>query len=206
MSIRRLLLPVGHIFLSLILLTLLLSSCGFHLREQTSYALPFKSITVRAFNDFSPVVVALKQALQDQGVQITNVSILSQQDPESTEQAIKPQGNADSTQLTLFVASESSSKQILSLNKAGRVREFQLNYRVMLRVYDQQQQDWIFPVTIDLQRNLPYEDTLVLAKESEEAQLFQEMRSDAVQQIMRQLNAARKPGIIPPPGLPLTRD
>ncbi|MEQ1837153.1 MAG: LPS assembly lipoprotein LptE, partial [Candidatus Nitrotoga sp.] len=176
------LLPKPNIFFSTILLTLLLSACGFHLRGQTSYALPFKSITVRAFNDFSPIVVALKQALQGQGVQILDAPILSQPDPMPTEQTAKAPINASPTQLTLHVASESTSKQVLSLNRAGRVREFQLNYRVMLRVYDQQQQDWIFPVTVDLQRNLPYDDTLVLAKESEEAQLYQEMRRDAVQQ------------------------
>ena len=191
------LLPKRNIFFSTILLTLLLSACGFHLRGQTSYALPFKSITVRAFNDFSPIVVALKQALQDQGVQIVDASDLPKSD-----QLPEDKTNASPTQLTLYVTSESTSKQILSLSGAGRVREFQLNYRVMLRVYDQQQQDWIFPATVDLQRNLPYADTLVLAKESEEAQLYQEMRRDAVQQIMRQLKAAREPDITPHPSQP----
>ncbi len=191
------LLPKRNIFFSTILLTLLLSACGFHLRGQASYALPFKSITVRAFNDFSPIVVALKQALQDQGVQIVDASDLPKSD-----QLPEDKTNASPTQLTLYVTSESTSKQILSLSGAGRVREFQLNYRVMLRVYDQQQQDWIFPATVDLQRNLPYADTLVLAKESEEAQLYQEMRRDAVQQIMRQLKAAREPDITPHPSQP----
>lgn len=192
------LLPERNIFLGTILLTLLLSACGFHLRGQASYALPFKSITVRAFNDFSPIVVALKQALQDQGVQILDAPVLSQPDPMAAERTAQAPANANPAQLTLHVASESTGKQILSLNRAGRVREFQLNYRVMLRVYDQRQQDWIFPVTVDLQRNLPYDDTLVLAKESEEAQLYQEMRRDAVQQIMRQLSAAREPEITLP--------
>ena len=191
------LLPKRNIFFSTILLTLLLSACGFHLRGQTSYALPFKSITVRAFNDFSPIVVALKQALQDQGVQIVDASDLPKSD-----QLPEDKTNASPTQLTLYVTSESTSKQILSLSGAGRVREFQLNYRVMLRVYDQQQQDWIFPATVDLQRNLPYADTLVFAKDSEEAQLYQEMRRDAVQQIMRQLKAAREPDITPHPSQP----
>ncbi|MEQ1814417.1 MAG: LPS assembly lipoprotein LptE [Candidatus Nitrotoga sp.] len=202
------LLPERTIFFSTILLTLLLSACGFHLRGQISYALPFQSITVRAFNDFSPIVAELKQALQDQGVQIVDAPIPPQPDPMPTEQTASAPANANPTQLILHVASETTSKQILSLSRAGRVREFQLNYRVMLRVYDQQQQDWIFPATIDLQRNLPYDDTLVLAKESEEAQLYQEMRHDAVQQIMRQLNAARKPDITPPipPSRPPARE
>lgn len=187
------LLPKRNIFFSTILLILLLSACGFHLRGQTSYVLPFKSITVRAFNDFSPIVVALKQALQNQGVQIIDASDL----PKS-EQMPEDKTNPSPAQLTLYVTAESTSKQILSLSGAGRVREFQLNYRVMLRLYDQQQ-DWISPVTIDLQRNLPYADTLVLAKESEEAQLYQEMQLDAVQQIMRQLKTARAPVITPSP-------
>lgn len=191
------LLPKRNIFFSTILLTLLLSACGFNLRGQASYALPFKSITVRAFNDFAPIVVALKQALQDQGVQIIDASDLPKSD-----QLPEDKTNASPAQLTLYVTAESTSKQILSLSGAGRVREFQLNYRVMLRVYDQQQQDWIFPATVDLQRNLPYADTLVLAKESEEAQLYQEMRRDAVQQIMRQLKAAREPDITPHPSQP----
>ena len=182
------------LFVSTILLTLLLSACSFNLRGQASYALPFKSITVRAFNDFAPIVVALKQALQDQGVQIIDASDLPKSD-----QMPEDNTNASPAQLTLYVTAESTSKQILSLSGAGRVREFQLNYRVMLRLYDQQQQDWIFPATIDLQRNLPYDDTLVLAKESEEAQLYQEMRRDAVQQILRQLKTAREPGITPSP-------
>ncbi len=187
-------LPRYTLFVSMILLALLLSACGFNLRGQASYTLPFKSITLRAFNDFAPIVVALKQALQDQGVQIIDASDLPKSD-----QMPEDKTNPSPAQLTLYVTAESTSKQILSLNRAGRVREFQLNYRVMLRVYDQQQQDWIFPATIDLQRNLPYDDTLVLAKESEEAQLYQEMRRDAVQQILRQLKTAREPGITPSP-------
>ena len=188
------LLPKRNIFFSMVLLTLLLSACGFHLRGQTSYTLPFKSVTLRAFNDFAPIVVALKQALQDQGVQVIDASDLPKSDPMPEDKT-----NPSSAQLTLYVTAESTSKQILSLSGAGRVREFQLNYRVMLRLYNQQQQDWIFPATVDLQRNLPYADTLVLAKESEEAQLYQEMRRDAVQQIMRQLKTAREPSIMASP-------
>jgi LPS-assembly lipoprotein len=38
-----------------------------------------------------------------------------------------------------------------------------------------------------------YDDTQVLAKESEEQLLFRDMQSDMVQQILRRLAAARKP-------------
>ena len=170
------------------LLAMLLSACGFHLRGQAAYTLPFKTLTLRSANDFSPLMLELKQAVQRQGVQIVD----------------EPPPPADSApsnppQLILHIASENTGKQILSLSGTGRVQEFQLNYRVLLRLYDIQQQDWISPAEINLQRNLPYDDTLVLAKEAEEAMLYKEMRHDAVQQILRRLNRARAPEALPTP-------
>ena len=164
------------------LLALLLGACGFHLRGQTAYALPFKTLTLRSANDFSPLMLELKQAVQKQGVQIVDAPHLTQTDP---------------PQLILHIASENTGKHILSLSGTGRVQEFQLNYRVLLRLYDTQQQDWIAPVEINLQRNLPYDDTQVLAKEAEEAMLYKEMRHDAAQQILRRLNRARASEILP---------
>jgi len=38
---------------------------------------------------------------------------------------------------------------------------------------------------------MTYDDTLVLAKESEEALLFRDMRTDAVRQMLRRLSVAR---------------
>jgi LPS-assembly lipoprotein len=83
------------------------------------------------------------------------------------------------------------SKQILSLSDAGRVREYQLNYRVSLRAYDNKQQEWVSADEIVLQRYLSYDNTLVLAKEAEETVLYQDMRTDAVQQILRRLSLAK---------------
>lgn len=165
-------------FIGIIVLSLLTSACGFHLRGQGSFALPFKILTLRSANNLAPLMVDLKQALETQGVQIVDLP-----DPTPTTPA----------QLILQVTAENVSKQILSLSGTGRVQEFQLNYRVLLRLYDTQQQDWIAPVEINLQRNLPYDDTQVLAKEAEEAILYKEMRHDAVQQILRRLNRARAP-------------
>jgi len=40
-------------------------------------------------------------------------------------------------------------------------------------------------------RSLPYDDAQILAKEQEEALLYRDMRSDAVQQVMRRLSRAK---------------
>jgi len=44
-----------------------------------------------------------------------------------------------------------------------------------------------------LRRDYSYDDTIVQAKEAEETLLYQSMRSDMVQQIMRRLSRAKLP-------------
>ena len=71
------------------------------------------------------------------------------------------------------------------------MREFELRYRVSLRAYDNQMRDWLTSDEILLQRTLTYDDTQILAKEQEEALINRDMRSDAVQQVMRRLSRAK---------------
>lgn len=93
--------------------------------------------------------------------------------------------------LTLEVVAETSDKQILALSGSGRVREYQLRYRVALRAYDSQLAVWLPEEEILLMRTLTYDDSQVLAKEQEEALLYKDMRSDAVAQAMRRLSHAK---------------
>ena len=156
--------------LLVIMTAVLLTACGFHLRGQGAFAMPFQKLYVQSPNDYAPFINDLKSAFQRNHVQIT----------ESPEQA----------QLTLQIVSEISDKQILSLNSAGRVIEYRLQYHISLRAYDQQQHDWIAPQEITLLRNFPYDDTQILAKQQEEALLYQNMRVDAVEQVLRRMNHA----------------
>jgi len=159
--------------LMVVMLTLLLAACGFHLRGQSEFALPFQKLYVQSASDYAPFITELKSAIEANGVQITDTS----------EQA----------QLTLQIVSEIADKQILSLSGAGRVIEYRLQYRISLRAYDQNQQEWLAPQEITLRRDYSYDDSQVLAKEQEEALLYQNMRGDAVQQVLRRLNHAHAP-------------
>ena len=98
---------------------------------------------------------------------------------------------ADKADLVLEVVSEQTLKQILSLSGAGRVQEYQLFYKVSLRAYDNQQNDWLPAEEISLSRILEYDDSQVLAKEQEEALLYKDMSSDAVMQALRRLYRAK---------------
>jgi LPS-assembly lipoprotein len=104
---------------------------------------------------------------------------------------IKIAGSGAEADLTLNIVSEKTDKQILAISGAGQVREFQLNYTVSLRAYDKQLNDWLPAGEILLQRSLTYDDAQILAKEQEEALLYRDMRSDAVQQVMRRLSRAK---------------
>jgi LPS-assembly lipoprotein len=159
--------------LALLASALLLTACGFHLRGQGTVALPFQILYVKSPADYAPFIVELKRAIEASKVRVTD-------DPEQA-------------QLTLHIVSEATDKQILSLSGAGRVREYRLQYRVSLRLYDHGQQDWLAPEEITLRRDFSYDDVQVLAKEQEEAMLYQNMRGDAVQQILRRLNHAKPP-------------
>ena len=88
------------------------------------------------------------------------------------------------------LSGETRFRNILSLSGAGRVRELQLIYRVNLRVHDGKGNEFVPVTTISITRDLTYNDTDVLAKEAEEANIYREMQSDLVQQILRRLSAA----------------
>ncbi len=161
----------------LLLTALLLSACGFHLRGQAS--MPFKTLYLNAENPGSELVAELRRKLEVNRVQLVNA--------------------ADQAEVTLNIVSEISDKQILSLGGDGRVNEFRLIYRVSLRAYDRQQQDWVPAEVAELRRDYRYDDTQALAKQAEETMLIQSLRSDMAQQIMRRLSRAKPQ----PPATPL---
>jgi LPS-assembly lipoprotein len=157
--------------LPVLLLALLLGACSFHLRGKN--VLPIEKLYVRTSNEFSPFIVELKHALEVNGVQLAN--------------------SPDTAQLTLHIVSEVMDKQILSLSGGGRVREYRLQFLVSLRAYDLKQQDWLAPSEISLRRDFSYDDTQILSKEQEENLLQKNLRSDAVQQVVRRLAHAKPP-------------
>jgi len=146
-----------------------MTACGFHLRGQAG--MTFDSIYLLANNPKSPFVTELRHELKSSKVKLAD----------TREQA----------DIVLDIISEDSEKKILTLSGSGRVTEFRLIYRISLRAYDQQQQVWIPAEDLSQHRDFSYDDTLVLAKESEETLLFESMRSEMIQQILRRLSRAK---------------
>ncbi|PHV29675.1 hypothetical protein CSQ93_00605 [Janthinobacterium sp. BJB426] len=157
-------------------LTVLLSACGFHLRGSNgSFMLPFATMYI-GLPDTSPLAIGLKRYIRAIG---------------STE-VVSTKDGADAVLEVLNDPERNRTKTILSLNKNGRVQEYQLGYSINFRVVDKAGNQLLAPTTISLVRPITFDESQVLAKETEEAALYRDMRNDLVQQIMRRL-AAIKP-------------
>ena len=156
----------------MVLVAGLLSACGFQLRgSDSSYSMPFKSIYL-AFSDQSPLGIELRRNLR--AGDTVNVVL-----------------DAAQAEALFDVLSETRGKQILSLNSQGRVREYLLTYTLVFRVRDAKGNELLGPTEINLKRPITFNETQVLAKESEEVLLYRDMQTDLVQQIMRRLAAVK---------------
>jgi len=144
------------------------TACGFHLRGDSGY--PFTTVFL-ATAPAAPIAVELKRSLV--GVTVVDT--------------------ANAAQAILDIAPVVDDKQILSLSGGGRVREFMLTKRVSFRLHDADGRDWLPAAEITVRRAYAYSESEVLAREQQEARLLKEMQTDAVQQIVRRLQSARKP-------------
>jgi LPS-assembly lipoprotein len=147
---------------------LLLAGCGFQLRGVAD--VPFESLYLP--NATSGIALDLKRNIQAG----TRVKVVD---------------DAKGAEAVMHFTEETRQKEILSLTGTGRVREFQLRYRVGFRVSDNKGGDYVPQNTIILTRDVTFNDTEILAKEQEEQLLFRDMQSDMVQQIMRRLATAK---------------
>lgn len=148
-------------------LLLTLAGCGFQLRG--SATLPYDSLYISGADP--EMGIALQRAIRTTQTQVV--------------------ANPTEAQGILQIASQSREKQILSLSGAGRVSEYRLLYHVTFRVSDQAGKELMPLQQIDLQREMTYDPSRTLAKESEESLLYRDMQADAVQQILRRLAAAK---------------
>jgi LPS-assembly lipoprotein len=150
----------------------LLPACGFQMRGSgDSYNLPFHSIYV-GFPDTSALGTELKRNLR-------------------AGDRVVIADKAEDADAVLLVLAEQPGRQILSLNSLGRVREYLLTYTLSFTVRDRKGVEILPATQISLRRNMAFDETQVLAKESEAALLYRDMQADLVQQILRRLSALK---------------
>lgn len=144
-----------------------LAGCGFTLRGSTPDSqIAFESVYVEAPKG-TPLERELRNAVRSGGTTLSA-------DPKAA-------------QVLLRVLSQAEEKKLMTLNLQGQVREFVLTYRVRFEVADAENRKLLQPPEIALQTIVSYSESQALAKELEERLTFDDLRRDAVSQIMRQL-------------------
>lgn len=162
--------PLSASFRLLLLSCLLaLSACGFHLRGVGSVS--FQTMYIQ--DSGAPNIGRdLKRSIKSSGAKVVD--------------------SAEKAQISLELMSESNEKRILSLSGTGRVREYELLYHVVFRVRETGSELWSPPQTVEQRRDFTYNDSQVLAKDNEEARLNNDMRTDAIREILRRVSSLSK--------------
>ena len=101
---------------------------------------------------------------------------------------------AAAAQAILDVTNVVDDKQVLSLSGGGRVREYLLTKRAQrFRCTTPPARTGCRRPKSSIRRSYTFNESEVLAREAEEERLLKDMQTDAVQQIVRRLQAAKKP-------------
>ena len=154
------------------LMTLPLAACGFQLRGARPDAkLDFSSVHLEAVSG-SPLERDLRAAILAQG---------------STALAT----DRKSADVTLRVLQENQEKKVLTINAQGQVREYSLLYRLRFDVLGKDNGVLLEPTELALQTFMSYSESQALAKETEERLIYNDLRADAVSQIMRRLSQVK---------------
>jgi len=147
---------------------LALAACGFELRRVAD--LQFQSIALTGFAPRSPLAQDLRLALE------RSVAV-----KESPAQA----------QVVLQALRDERTRKAVVFTASGQVRDIQLRMLLRYRAQTPSQRELIADADILQIRELTYIESKTLGKEQEEQDLWREMQSDVVLQVMLRLSTVK---------------
>jgi LPS-assembly lipoprotein len=147
---------------------LALGGCGFQLRRAAR--VQFRSIALVGFAPRSPLAEELRTVL-------------------SRSVAVEPA--PAQAEVVLQALSELRTKKAVAFTASGQVRDVQLRTLFRYRAHTPSERELIPDSEIELFRDLTYIESKTLGKEQEELQLYREMQSDIVLQVVLRLSAIK---------------
>src|SRR5579872_5960711 len=151
------------------LLALLLSACGFHWRKPLPLAKPLQNIYVQSRNPYDDLTRNIKQYLQMSGVHLAS----------SPQQA----------SVILNLTQEIMTQDLLSINSSQQTRQYNLRLAVTFEITDARGQLRIAPQTITELRPLTLQSNQILAGSNQATQLYHDMRRAIIYNIMNRLSS-----------------
>ena len=153
----------NSIILSLLLLVNI-TSCGYQFRGATD--VNFVSISI---DGGSPSFLKiLKKQFKQSGVKVQERN----------------------SEKTLEITNDTFSKKILSLSAAGKVREYQINYKISFR-FKSQDGEWSNSIDLEANRDFTYDDKNIIAKTEEESRLIKGMQEQLIRTIVNQISVRK---------------
>ena len=153
----------NSIILSLLLLVNI-TSCGYQFRGATE--VNFVSISI---DGGSPSFLKiLKKQFKQSGVKVQERN----------------------SEKTLEITNDTFSKKILSLSAAGKVREYQVNYKISFR-FKSQDSEWSDSINLEANRDFTYDDKNIIAKTEEESRLIKGMQEQLIRTIVNQISVRK---------------
>ena len=147
---------------------LLLAGCGFQLRRPPT--LPFRSIALTGFAPRSPLAEELKRTL---ALQLRVMDV--------------PADERNSADVVLHALVDTRERSVVAQTSSAQVRDVQLRLKLQFRAHTPAGRELLAPSILLLARDMSFNETAALAKVQEEGELYREMQSDVVQQVVRRL-------------------
>lgn len=147
---------------------ILLTACGFRLKGATP--LPFDTLYTNIAEN-SAFGAAMRRAIRAAS---PNTRIVSEP--------------ADAEVRLIQIANDQRLRQ-LSIDADGRVEEYELNLVFSFQLVDSAGRIILPPTTLRATREIPYDDTMVQAKQSEITTNFQQMQQSMVDRVVRYLTS-----------------
>ena len=160
-----------------------LAGCGFQLRGAATY--PFTSVFVQRPTTYGIGAVTVAG---------TTAPIVPDVISGLTLSGVEIKSKIEEADFAIQFRQVFFDKRVLSLSGGGRAREFELEYRVRYEFVDAKGRAWGEPGEITIRRDFSFAESQALAKEAEERQLVRDMQVDAAAQILRRLQAVKRPG------------
>ena len=162
--------------LTYLLISILITSCGFHLRGSQNFSEILPEVNVSGVNKYSDLGRELLRALAAANVNVFDESLF-----------------------VLNITNDSFSKRVLSVDSAGRANQYELRYDVGFTLVktvknekEQKTVDLIPAQNITEKREYLFDANLILAAQDEEKRLKKNMRQSVILQLMRRLKFSLK--------------
>ena len=146
-----------------------LTSCGFQLRQPPQLA--FRSIALTGFAPRSPLADELRRMLDRSQVRLED--------------------NPAQAEVVFQAMADLRERGVVATTSAAQVREMQLRVRLRFRTHTPAGRELTPIAEIALSRDMSYSESIALAKQHEETELYREMQTDIVAQVLRRLAAIR---------------